>query len=537
MRQSRIGFVLIVALVGCNPGGCENPGEGNLEVREFGQSVTFQALVGTGDQGYNADNLSSSVTHSYLRDDEVDYSDGFDTSTTEAQREILVMARDPVEYQTTLESINSERNTAWLDNTVGPNEAPDPNRTVNGAVSLPWGLAIPYPIDNAHRDFGSETPLSREQFTGSASTPLADLAGINTTAEGSPQGIYVYHHGVCAAAIDLRSQVLQTILATGPASIRDGINDGIYTGLQGDPHIEAFNLAAFVETGPIDTLFGGFIMQLGVRMPWQSPPFVNAAVIARNYTFSFVLDNGILSATSEKNAGGYDTGFASNTIATSLDKKLPATIPAGIKRAALEQQAQPIPTLQQPAECSSDADLKPAYCYQTCSNVDDPGQWPKALEADDADDSAWYKKEYCQAYAGFILGTGVTIGAEAYGIPSGDVPGLRDQLIGDDGNGNFRNVRCNFHPKYVAPDQSVYGGRPQPVCEFVVRAKRLNVFPDSLELVWFDAPARDAVPSSEYDEAFAVYLLASSQGKASTLCTTSPFFSPKERPFAHVSLY
>jgi MYXO-CTERM domain-containing protein len=51
------------------------------------------------------------------------------------------------------------------------------------------------------------------------------------------------------------------------------------------------------------------------------------------------------------------------------------------------------------------------------------------------------------------------------------------------------------------PDATKPGGPPGHHCEFTIPAKRLNVYPDSVELVWFDGKEVN-------NPAYAVYVLA-----------------------------
>lgn len=59
-----------------------------------------------------------------------------------------------------------------------------------------------------------------------------------------------------------------------------------------------------------------------------------------------------------------------------------------------------------------------------------------------------------------------------------------------------------------------------PTCEVVVRAKRLNVLPNAVELVWFDGPDLAHIGSDEYgNEAFSAYLaLLGAHQDTSLLC-------------------
>lgn len=532
-----MGPFVLTGLAACGPQ-CQPTQFGNLQVLSASAgNVDFSATVATDEAGFNQDTLALAPFASFNIGVEVAYTDNFTTSTTAAQKEILVMARDPFEYESTLESLASEDNCPWIRTTVSPGDPNDPNCPQNGGVSLPRALAIPYPIDDQHRDFGSITALSQTQFAGSQ--PFTGPPAAN---DGSTKGLYVYRRGVCSRETNLRNEVLTQILQQLPPSLKDSINEGFPTGIQGDPHTSALSLAAFVRRDNTATLTGGFVMQLAERVPFQSPPFASDAVVARNYTSTFILDNGILSVATEKNPVGFDTGAFSGSIASGLDDSLPRKLPTGIRVAALKQQAQSIPNPNATSDKECLGSTTPAKCFQPCANVpDDPAQWPAALSSSNGDDSTWYDVKYCTNPATIILNPGVSAGAQLQGITDTRTIGqLQENLTGLDANhtDRFRNVRCNFYPDYVSSDPNKYGGKAVPVCEFVVRAKRLNVLPDILELVWFDAPTLDKVGTDEFtNEAFSVFLLAKVQGSTSRLCGRTSKSLAFTRTFAHVSLF
>lgn len=110
-----------------------------------------------------------------------------------------------------------------------------------------------------------------------------------------------------------------------------------------------------------------------------------------------------------------------------------------------------------------------------------------------------------------------------------DVPGILQAK--DNSGGNYQHFRCNFYPTYETDAQAV------PVCEVVARAKRLNVMPDTVELVWFDGPDLDHVGSTEYgNEAFALFLALRGAGAdTSSLCQRQGEVNVLTRRFAHGS--
>ncbi len=550
--HSLCAVVGAVSLSTCS-GTC-SPSLGNLQVRANG-SVRFTAAFGAQQTALDAAHLQSAPLASFRTSRvEVDYSDSRSTSTTDAQLAIVVMARDQTEQQATLQSIGAingdtcgEDNTHWLNETSAPGDFPDQYRTVGG-VSLPDALEIAYPIDLSNRATGSVTNLNPSQFSGNPTTPLALEASGD-----SVKSLYILQRGVCSTEVDLRSQILDAILQQLPDAVINGINDATPSPwAQGAPQIRALGMSTFLtQLGPA-TPGGGFDQYLAVHVPWQWPPLVNDAAIVRNYSYTFVLNNGVLATTGSQNhSADCDTGFFSGTVANGLDGHIRQQVSNGIYLAALGKQAVAITNPTDDPACKGNAATKPASCFVPCQQVpDDPKMWPKGPDNSNIDDSAWYDTSFCSTPANLTLTIGVEAGADQQAaIDPGfkaqlQQPGARDTLVQNlvgkrtDDPSKFKNIRCNFQPNYVTPDPNLFGGRPPPVCEFVVRAKRLNVLPDSVELIWFDAAAIDKIPASEFPvEGLSVFLLTLKAGGA--LCTRRPymFTNGRARRFAHVSLY
>jgi hypothetical protein len=215
-------------------------------------------------------------------------------------------------------------------------------------------------------------------------------------------------------------------------------------------------------------------------------------------------------------------------------RAFPTTIANDIYLQALAQQAQPFPGNGLGVDCSkknSDGQLDPG-CYTPCEGVgDDPSQWPAALSGSNIDDSSWYAQSYCAKVAG-ELDIAAAGGAQNYGLTvpeQSQIQGILSQTRPNNAN-EYQNVRCNFYPTYEIP--TVPGTRidmpatktfAQPTCEVVARAKRINVFPDKVQLVWFDGTDVAHAGTDEYtSEPFALYLALNYAGKGSQLCDDTP---------------
>jgi hypothetical protein len=224
-------------------------------------------------------------------------------------------------------------------------------------------------------------------------------------------------------------------------------------------------------------------------------------------------------------------GNAGQGILNALEAVVPSTLSNTVYLTALQQQTRPVPALSaaKRPECSGSGS-KPSSCYVNCV-LPDTFTPPANLDpGGSVDDSSWYNTSYCSAAAGNLRNAAAINGAATYGItdPTGttqaDIGGLFQETRSGSKPALYKYVRCNFYPTYES-DSS-----PVPVCEVAVHAKRLNVLPDKVELVWFDGPnlapissGNPGVSTAEYsNEAFAAYLaLLGTGADTSQLCAST----------------
>lgn len=86
------------------------------------------------------------------------------------------------------------------------------------------------------------------------------------------------------------------------------------------------------------------------------------------------------------------------------------------------------------------------------------------------------------------------LGASKLGFDSSQQDAL-EATIQQEKNGRLTNWECVKH----ATGADLFAGR----CEFVIRAKRVNVYPDQVELVWFDSPDLASTAFAAYAATFA----------------------------------
>lgn len=336
--------------------------------------------------------------------------------------------------------------------------------------------------------------------------------------------------------------------------------------------------ASFVDYAPK----GGFVMssEYDFSEPLPFPPGFFNPTVDLNFTYRFVLDDGVASLDTTVNTET-TSGADLYCMQCLLDGVFRFSVPEGAKLGALEGpdgtfkggQYQPM-TNQADANgnpCTlSDNGPLPQGCFQPCRPTDtvdmsDPGTWPAQeslgmlLGGGPVDPDNWHDTGFC-SFIEAPLRIAIASGTNNY--PGNPDPKVLADTVFEPLNGDatkYHNVRCNFHPRYeqgsipsIDPfttalpfgiNQKAITTGP-PVCEVAVRAKRLNVFPDKVEAVFFDGPDPQHVPSYEFhNEAFALYLglQAYSPGSVAQMCNRTPETNSGTnvdlRPFAHVLLH
>lgn len=508
----------------------------------------------------------------------VKYTDNF--STIGSQTEIVVTARDPAEQHATLASIWGPGSIitingsgqliagTWPDNTVAPGD-PIPVGAPSG-VSLPNGYSIPYPLVSAGSPL--TLPLQLGYFTGSNSTQLAGNASLPPGVKGA----YLFERGVCSADIDLYDAILNPIANQAPQTALNGIETcngalgglcQIFVGLGASSLSVGVDVASFIDRDSLVTPYGGFVMLFNSLTNYDLGA-LNSAQVSFNYTYRFGLSTtdaqgspGILTTSVTRN-GEYDTGAFSQTIDNGLEGAVPKTISDQVFLGALAQQAHGVPAniahylepnMKLPPECSGP--IQPHYCYAPCQSV--PALRPPPPTTG-YDDPSWYDISYCGTAPPDAPGNDVADNLDAAVTLEAGIVGISGQGAGELGatmravrsqnTSELANVRCNFWPSYESDYPCTFGGPfpncpngpPVPVCEVVARAKRLNVLPDKVELVWFDGPDLSLIRGNTFqpefnNEALALYVLLTATNGTHQLCQRQEEFSPFSRVFAHAT--
>ena len=560
--RGRLLFTMVALAAGA--AGCPPPGPpagGDLEVL-IGEQVIFNRSVTSDPVALNAAQLGSAAIFP-LPAETIRYNDAF--STTASPTLVVTMARDPHEFKATLESIRGARSpggfVTQIIEPVDQSISPVDNFPTD-AVSLPDAYVFPYgggllrsdlSVSDYTEGFSSivQCPPS-SSFNGNSCYPWIPPFGI--------QGIYLERLGVCAQDVSIQTQVVNQLTQMVPEGILTKI---IGTGGVANEQSDV-DVAAFVDSSDTSSPYGGFVLLSNTYVQWNVPG-ATPANVSIPYTFRFELSDGIL-ATSPHSDGDQFDGYAGGQVFSGINGALASTIADTIYLNALSQQAQPIPKsalTEQPPECTNGT-THPSSCYIPC-NLPDGFNAPPDLSPGSTDDTSWHYVQVCTGgFAGLgclmtpqqcigdtcqyqcqravsVLEAGATTGAGKAGITNGtqisNIAALFDARR-TSANNVYENVRCNYHPTYVSDGT--------PVCEVVVHAKRLDVTPSTVELVWFDGSDLAHIGSEEYgNEAFATYLalLAAPKGDTSKLCgslqnlftANNEFPGPSFERFAHGS--
>ncbi len=578
----RIGGVMVAAATFCNAT-CNSPPTGNLEVLSNG-TPAFDSATGFAQSFFSSDNALGPAQEIALSSSRVvvRYSDSFSTFNSDptvnsSQEEVLVLTRDPIEYRHTLESIvgpdptinhtDPGRFLEWAAQTFAPGDTwPITDTTLEPkGVMLPNAISFPYP--NASTSPQTDWLMTQAMFTGSASTPFVGPAG---SFGGTIKGLSVMRRGVCSFE----------------QSITDALSSITDIPLHGDIGIAGYDisggLASFVSYAPN----GGFVVSAQIDgfeplLP-PLPPIPTTFQILVNYTYNYALDDGIFAVEPTQNT--YNVSEVSGIAGGQFFGVLNKTVPDDVKLSALEGkrgsfkggQAQPIPALfagGASTVCSDTSKQRPSSCFTLCASSDtvdmtNPGTFPPEEDLGDPttiDPPSWHDSAFCGFPAAAIAGITTSAASTYSGMtPTGPTDlsnAVLEPLNGD--TTKLHNFRCNFHPRYEAGTTSTtdplttghpfnIGEKPlltgPPVCEVIVRIKRINVFPDAAEAVFFDGPDLQHVDPIEFggttltglgNEAFALFLglQTISPGSSAQLCSRHAETNLVTRSCAHALLH
>ncbi len=413
---------------------------------------------------------------------------------------LAVFARDPREVTDVLDSSNSriDWRSAYSNwalprvRFVFPPGGPPP-----AAVGGPWVTSHFFP--------GCQTGVVG---------PGADPGGF-----GSIKSIRTSRRGQCSTMVrinpivdDIMTGVQEGLVnkdVTSAPSCTD-VNQDSFDGLSYLTH-QSVDLP---DSGPS----GGFALLFQGDYHHFIPFVSNFTFFSFNYRYELRLVDGRLGANPLRNnlqTSGFKDGDAFTALADALDNKIPTSI---LDRAGEQQaMAPPIPNSPNIGPCTADSDCGGAHfaCLPSVDPKNAPGRFCRELlfgVCDQVTDptTGMLTENILDGNNKCIIGQGratniVKAGAVKLGLSAGDAAILAataNQIV----NGSFANWRCQ-QPTHGRNDAS-----EKFRCQYVVKAKRLNVYPQDAELVWFDEVELT-------NPAFAAYAALFNIAEQDKLCT------------------
>jgi hypothetical protein len=415
----------------------------NVQFYQHGapQELIAGRLAGMGHPTvFGSDELSTSLTDRSLEDGQAQPRVDAVFLTKNERVEVDLFSRDPSELTATfdgaLKSMLTDHD-KWLTLTQMPGAIPK-------VLVLPRGAAT---IDN-------KLPLTTKHFFG-GQTPQAP--GNAPSGKGSIKAAIVYDHGQCSrntSTKDLLRQVSDGVWA--------GFLEKFNKGTWGNPpqpicngEAHAFRkhsrTLAWLREDDQQALRGGFFLSLHYFIhifSWLAAD-IDAFFLMK---YRWKLDKGVLAVSADidpwYNVEGYDASSVKDQFTEALKNELPKRLGAR----SLDQQTVDV---FKPGSLTGRVHCRP----KDASPCRDATNW----------------------FALAIMGGAQRLRSEGkVDLSNAEMTSLAIAANGADGNGKA-NWRCvPDDPDVVSDDLD------KNHCEFVARAKRLNVYPDRLELVWFD---------------------------------------------------
>ena len=405
-----------------------------------------------------------------------------------AQHEVLLFARDPEETFQVLQQM--------LDDSNGWSKEVSPE-------NLPVALTAVYPPNNS---FVSQQEIHVFPSVSDFWPPPVAPSGPGTRPQGfaSIKAARVVNHGLCSNELQI-STILEQVSDAVWGKFQEGIQHetNCITQIRQWSHATSF-LHQTTDLEPAQ--FGGFFLNFAFRTI-DKHPTIKDDYIKFNVDYWFRLRDGRLSAELTYNLSQADGGFG-DSIAAGLFPGLLNDVGAGIfQQADASQQYHGL-------DLTKEQDLDVYPCKLQGVGRDDP-----TLPADESPSACQMLIDRITNDA--LLG-GATLTPPLNSNERAAVSETVKRSVIVNGKPNFENLRC----------AKLKSGLPgEGRCEYVLRAKRLNAFPDEVELVFLDGNRELANP------AYPIWLAlqhARTQGLIgdNPLCSRQPVTTPTaNRPF------
>ena len=383
------------------------------------------------------------------------------------RQEVNVFARDPYEYTNTIFGLVNDPS-AWQTNTA--------------PCALPPTVKLAYPtLGGPSAGPAIHDPTVFEDFFPSCRSPaLPQLMGAGY---GQIQGAIVNDHGLCGASIDVSgifSQLQQTLWT----QFSSGIAQKSYNaGGCADAEQQWFYAAEYINENPNLTPdivpTGGFDLNFAVDTPLVVGTTPQVAI---NYSFAWGLQDGILTVSPTAHGNAFNSTSYSQKIETNLADGLQNSVSGGVYEAALAAQAADIaPKLD---DCTPQPSFGDVTLPISQVPVDPTNQFHAGIG---------FQITLLQTVLEHLAPTDGTFATLGLDDSQTNQVGLHPSQIlevavseSDPANASvYHNWVCaRTCPKSNPNCTSDSGGHYR--FKFVPRARRLNYYPDSVELIWSD---------------------------------------------------
>jgi hypothetical protein len=399
----------------------------------------------------------------------------------ENQAEAVFFVRDPEEMFQSLRS-RANDDLGWQYDTTGCAGGGCPRLPVT-----PFAFSAASPNGGGGgASFAASAPVFQATFWNGTTprAPGADPRGLS-----SIKATRVYQHGLCSyetPIADIIGRINQSYLDQFFDPNGSVCNAGAIVPINGN--IDYSNLTSYLShsEGSLEDLRGGFLFASALSV-FDQTGTVDTCALNFNVNYEFGLIDGRV---------GVPTGNI-NSFSTSSRGAICSQVEPAIYNALLHDI---------PDQILGTADSLQIY-PQDFNDTQFDGCEPDPNK----------NPNPCAAHP-IQLEVGIRLGADRAGLSLSEAQQVVDQLRQTDSNGTLVNWRCVNRPVEVesSANPTAICLEDRYRCEYILRAKRLNVFPDSLEIVWFDDARDFSAP------ALPIYYLSLAQGPTSPLCRRQP---------------
>jgi hypothetical protein len=456
------------------------------------------------------------------------------TNTTfQDQDEILMFTRDPEEHFRSLFGVGISSPPNGGDSTRF--------RALLGSTVLPNVPAMTYPPSNIFTpgDFRTEQLKPTDFWT----VMMPTGPGAVPASFGSVKTAKAIHHGVCSQEIPYLNVMMGGTIVT--PGLLDTVNDGIASAATmacaGADVLRIYSNAVpyLHQTTDRDEAGGGFVFQTQYDFTIHAP-FATSVVPGYEVAYEWRLLDGILEVEPTRSSVGYKIGTGFDQLRQLFDDLFLSALNAPNHVDLILGSPRTVTTLAETVYQA--ANEQQQYRFPGVPPISPAGFFTGTIPCAQAPvgmiattDEVPIASGVCSAFLSSLANTAtgnvnlvsppLTID-EVARIKASMGEAVTSSLLGVP---VFKNVHCRneTQPAMFGDPTSV---TTISICEYNVRAKRVNVYPDKLELVWLDDDREVANP------VYPIFLLdkiGATAGAGPALCTRQPEFQLAVRPRAY----